>query len=137
MEFFDTQNPTVLVMLVALSLALVRIIERLIDGFINKKRNNGKVSIAPPRTGGCNGMTPEEHAALMRLDEMHSQRDKDGIPLWYVPRSMNASMAEFAKIMDKIAVRLRDVVKAQEIMNKRMDRWEDQTGRIEVPRRRV
>ena len=133
MEFFDTQNPTVLILLITLSLALVRILERLIDVVLKKK--NGKKSIAPAPAGGCNGLTDEEHAALMRLDEMHAQKDQDGVPRWYFPRSVIKSMDEISKTMDRIAVRLRDVVKAQDAMNKRMSKWEDTTTRITVPRR--
>jgi len=133
MEFFTTDNPTVLIMLVALAMALVRIIERLIDNLV--KRRNGKKSLTPRPAAGCNGLTPEEHAALIRLDEMHSQKDEDGVPRWYFPRSVVKSMDGIAETMDRIAVRLRDVVKAQEVMNKRMDRWEDTTTRITVPRK--
>jgi len=133
MEFFDTQNPTIMVMLVALSLALVRVVERLIDNLLKKR--NGKKSLTPKPLGGCTGLTDEEHVALMRLDELHSRCDADGVPRWYFPRPITKSMDEIAKTLDKIAVRLRDVVKAQEVMNKRMDRWEDSTTRITVPRK--
>lgn len=133
MNFLDTQNPTVMIMLVALSMALVRIIERLIDAQIKKR--NGKKSIPPAPARGCNGLTPEEHQALMRLDEMHSEKDRDGVPRWYFPRSITESLSKLVEMQDKIAVRLRDVVKAQETMNKRMERWEDQTTRITVPRK--
>ena len=128
-------NAPVLIGLIALAMALVRVVERLLDTFMIR-RKNGKKSVVPRPAAGCNGMTPEEHAALMRLDEMHSEKDQDGIPLWYFPRSLAKTMSEMVKIQDKIAVRLRDIVKAQENLNKRMERVEDNTSRISVPRGR-
>jgi hypothetical protein len=131
-----TESTPILMGLIVLSMALVRLIERLIDRLVERK--NGKKSITPANAGGCRGLTPEEHAALMRLDEMHAKFDPDGTPLWYMPRSWASMLKDIAETQDRIAVRLRDVVKAQEMIVKRMDRWEDSTGRVEVPiRRRV
>jgi hypothetical protein len=135
MEFLDTQNPSILLILVIIALTLVRLVERLVDKLLIKHRN-GKKSIAPRPAGGCNGLTPEEHAALIRLDEMHAKYDSDGTPLWYVPRSLTTMIAEIVKTQDRIAVRLRDVVKTQDAILQKVGKVEDATGRIDVPIRR-
>jgi len=111
--------------MIALSMILVRIIERLLD-IVIKRRTNGKHSLIPQPVDH-NSLTPEEHAALMRLDELHSKTDGDGIPLWYVPRSMLESLKEMTEIQDRISVRLRDLVTAQKNLNNKIDRWEDRT----------
>ncbi len=126
-------NAPVLIGLIVLSMALVRLIERLIDNRLTKR--NGKRSVAPAPAGGCRGLTAEEHAALMRLDESHAKYDADGTPLWYVPRSLEAALTKIVETQDRTAVRLRDIVKTQKDMLEMMKRWEDATGRVDVPKR--
>ena len=123
-ELTYTDAP-VLVGLIALAMALVRIVERLLDALV-RKRTNGKRSLIPAPAQGCQGLTPEEHAALMRLDESHAKTDKDGIPLWYVPRSMIDSMTKMVEIQDRTAVRLRDLVKAQDALNNKQKEFNEQ-----------
>jgi len=118
-------NAPALMGMIALSMVLVRIIERLLDVAI-KKRTNGKHSLIPQPTDH-NSLTNEEHAALMRLDELHSKTDPDGVPLWYVPRSMLKSLEEMTDIQDRISVRLRELVTAQKSLNDKINRWEDRT----------
>ena len=130
----SADNAPVVMGLIVLSMALVRLVERLIDRLVSKM--NGKKSLAPANPGGgCRGLTPEEHAALMRLDEMHDKCDQDGTPLWYVPRSWASTLEKIVDTQDRIAVRLRDVVNTQKAILTKLEKWEDQTGRIDVPRR--
>lgn len=126
-------NAPVLVGLIVLSMTLVRLVERLIDNRLTKR--NGKRSIPPAPAGGCRGLTEEEHSALMRLDESHAKYDADGTPLWYVPRSLAATLTKIAETQDRTAVRLRDVVNTQKEMLDKMKRWEDSTSRVDIPRR--
>ena len=134
MEFLNTENPGVLILLVMLSLGLVRIIERLIQqGWARKK--NGKKSIPPaPANPGCTGLTKEEHKMLEDLHDMHDIRDDDGIPLWYVPRSLIATMVKQTEILDKLAVRARDIKQSQYEIKRILS--EEYTGRVDVPPRR-
>ena len=131
-EQISAANAPVLVGLIVLSMTLVRLVERLIDNRLTKR--NGKKSIAPP-AGGCRGLTEEEHAALMRLDDSHAKYDSDGTPLWYVPRSLGATLEKIAVSLDKTAVRQRDILKIQQDILDRIRRWEDSTSRIEVSKR--
>lgn len=126
-------NAPVLVGLIVLSMTLVRLVERLIDNRIT--RHNGKKSVTPNPSGGCRGLTEEEHAALMRLDDSHAKYDADGTPLWYVPRSLAATLTKIAETQDRTAVRLRDIVNTQKQMLDMMRRWEDSTSRVDTPRR--
>ena len=132
-EQLSATNAPVLVGLIVLSMTLVRLVERLIDNRLTKR--NGKKSIAPPVGGGCRGLTEEEHAALMRLDDSHAKYDSDGTPLWYVPRSLGATLEKIAVSLDKTAVRQRDILKIQQDILDRIRRWEDSTSRIEVSKR--
>ena len=121
-ELTYTDAP-VLVALIALAMALVRVVERLLDALVRKRTNGKRSLIPPPAAGGC-GFTGEDRVVLLRLDELHSKTDKDGIPLWYMPRSMIDSIAESVKIQDRTAVRLRELVTAQENLNKIIEKWE-------------
>ena len=120
--------------MVAAIVALVRLAERLLDVAV-QKRNGKKKSLAPAPAGGCRGLTAEEHAALMRLDEMHDKHDQDGTPLWYVPRSWATMLVEITKTQSTIAARLKDMVKTQERLNTRIERWENNTSNISTGRR--
>ena len=129
---FELENPAVLGGLIVICLTLVRLVERLIDSVLTRRLNGKRSSIpAPPR--GCAGLTEEEHRALMKLDDLHDKYDSDGTPLWYVPRSLAASMVKVTETLDRISVRLRDVVKTQESILNKMKRWEDSTNRIGIP----
>ena len=134
MEMFQSGDAAVLGGLVVVAVTLVRLVERLVDSTL-ARRNGRKKSLAPAPAGGCNGLTVEEHAALMRLDEMHDKHDNDGVPMWYVPRSWATLLKEITETQDRIAVRMRDIVKAQEGLNRRIERWEDNTANITTPRR--
>jgi hypothetical protein len=127
-------NAPIIFGLMALAMALVRLAERLVDGLVKKR--NGKKSLAPAPAGGCRGLTQEEHAALMRLDEQHDKHDQDGTPLWYVPRSWGSVLEKIVETQDRTSVRLRDVVKIQKDILDKMKRWEDNTGTVAVPSRR-
>jgi hypothetical protein len=120
--------------LVAAIVALIRLAERMLDAVL-EKRNGRKKSLAPAPAGGCRGLTQEEHAALMRLDEMHDKHDQDGTPLWYVPRSWAQMLIKITETQNKISSRMIDMVKAQERLNNRIERWENNTSNVSTGRR--
>lgn len=124
---YQTSDMAILGGLLMVVVSLVRVVERLVDNLLSRRNGVKKSSSAPPPPGKPCGLTTQEHAALIRLDELHAKTDEDGTPLWYVPRSLGRTLEETCKNLDKVAVRLRDVVKTQEIMNRRMDRWEQST----------
>ncbi len=47
-------------------------------------------------------LTEDEHRWMQELHHQHSKTDKDGIPLWYVPRSFIDSQREIVDILNNI-----------------------------------
>ena len=131
-EQLGATNAPVFVGLIVLSMTLVRLVERLIDNRLTKR--NGKKSIAPP-AGGCRGLTEEEHAALMRLDDSHAKYDSDGTPLWYVPRSWIKTQKEISKTLDQITQTLSTIAGTQKAIVRTLDRLESETRQGGVSKR--
>lgn len=77
-------DTAVLATIVGLTMIIIRLIEMVIGKAMGKKANS---------------MTPKEHEALMRLDRLHNKDDKNGIPLWYVPRSWGDQQNEMMEMI--------------------------------------
>lgn len=96
----ETEAPMIAAM-VALSMTLVELVKVLI-GRYSKKNGNG--------TGGCRGLTPDEHKALFRIRDdtaqikaIHTPIDQDGIPLVQFPRRYMTTQKEIVQICSKIS----------------------------------
>jgi len=81
----------------AIALGLVKIIERLLDGYLDKR--NGK-------TFRC-GMLSGYGDAITKIAEIQGRVDDDGIPLCYSPRSI-------LDTQDKILDSIQEIVRTQE-----------------------
>lgn len=118
---------------VALAMAVVRLSEVLITR-VNTRRKNGSSgrSLAPAGIPNY-GLTPEEHAALIRLDDLHGRYDQDGTPLWYFPRSWADILQKIVETQQEIAKSMADCTNNQKMILRDINRM-DQTGRVD-PRR--
>lgn len=118
--------------LVAMAVVMVRLVEILI-GRVSVRIKNGNGKSIIPKTanpGGCRGLTPEEHAALMRLDDSHDRYDQDGTPLWYFPRSWSEVLQNIVKTQHEIAEKLGNITSAQKALLKTVERLENNTTSI-------
>ncbi len=48
------------------------------------------------------GLTTTQAGQLQQLSTLHARVDKDGTPLWYVPRSWSETQREIVKRLEKI-----------------------------------
>ena len=53
----------------------------------------------------------EERKALMELYALHDNKDQDGIPLWWIPRSWHKTLEESLKVSTDIAYTQKDLSK--------------------------
>ncbi len=53
-------------------------------------------------------------ADTRRLYEMHDRRDEDGVPLWYVPRSMTKAVEEQTKVLQELHMSIKEQTRAIE-----------------------
>lgn len=74
---------------VAVALALIKIIDKLIE----KKGTAAKNAV---------GFGAADREALHVLREQHGKVDADGVPLWYVPRSIERTMAKQNEILEAL-----------------------------------
>jgi len=49
-------------------------------------------------------LTTEEHEWLKNLHELHNERDEDGVPRWYIPRSLTNIQKELLDKLQTMAV---------------------------------
>jgi len=91
----------------AIALGLVKIIERLLDGYLNKR--NGKAL----RCGMLSGYGD----AIMKIAEIQGRVDNDGIPLCYSPRSILESQ-------EKIMASVQEVTRSQERIAETLERMQ-------------
>jgi len=74
-------------------------------------------------------LTPSEHKALFDLMEMHDNRDQDGIPLWWMPRSWHKTLEESLKVSTEIAYNQKDLAKAMDHIVSALERLADKGRR--------
>lgn len=78
---------------------------------------------------GAPGLSEAEHKALMDLMEMHDNKDQDGIPLWWLPRSWHSTLSESLKVSTEIAYNQKDLAKTLDSVVQVLERLVDR-GRI-------
>lgn len=79
--------------IVALSLGLIRLLERSIDGLIARRRN-GQEPKDPPSNPGHRGGFTCPWADQIREVRLLGRTDQDGRPLVYVPRNWGEALEE-------------------------------------------
>lgn len=60
------------------------------------------------------GLTPEEHAMLKGLHDLHAAKDEDGVPRWYMPRTMPAMIAKLTTLAQGALEKLEKLGDAKE-----------------------
>ena len=70
-------------------------------------------------------LTTYEHKCLTELYRIHDNKDQDGIPLWYVPRSWHKTQKETLKVSQEIAYAQKETAKALEGVTKVIERLAD------------
>lgn len=63
-------------------------------------------------------------AATEKLWEVHDRRDDDGVPLWYVPRSLGQTLANAVEQIRQVSEIQRKTVEMLERMDRRLERLE-------------
>lgn len=129
MDGITATNAPIIVGLIMIALILTRLVETLITRQLSKR--NG-TSIPPSKSG----LTPEEHNALIRLDEAHAKYDSDGTPLWYVPRSWAETQHKITATLEKMTDILNTIAGTQKAIVRTLDRMDDASRRIDIPPRR-
>ena len=133
MDGITATNAPIIVGLIMIALILTRLVETLITRQLSKR--NG-TSMTPGKPGGYSGLTPEEHNALIRLDEAHAKYDSDGTPLWYVPRSWAETQHKITATLEKMTDILNTIAGTQKAIVRTLDRMDDASRRIDIPPRR-
>ncbi len=99
---------TVIITFIALSISLVKIIEILLKKVFPKKSLSDdeykKLKEILENTTKLVSLTDEEHQWLKNLNELHIKCDKDGVPLWYYPRSLIDTQKEVTHILYGISL---------------------------------
>lgn len=98
-------NYTVMALIVGIVMALIKVIERLVDPLIAKRSS----------------LTAKEHEWIYELYKMHAKYDEDGLPLWYVPRSWAESQKEIVSALRAVA---EDQRRIAEVLDKLDQRYE-------------
>jgi hypothetical protein len=66
----------------------------------------------------------ETRGIVEKIWELHDRRDDDGVPLWYVPRSLGATLAQAVEQIRQVSEIQRKTVEMLERMDKRLERLE-------------
>jgi len=99
---------------IGLMMALVKIIERLLDAKMHKKAGPTVASL-----------TDQERVWLRELHQMHSRFDDDGVPVWYVPRSWITLQERMGETLNKIGESLRGISGNMQKSSEALERLED------------
>jgi hypothetical protein len=106
---------TDLALIVPVCILLVKLVDRLIDivvrqlskdSFFTKEDKNNLIEIKSDLRV-CK-------TQIQSLEDLHSIRDDNGIPLWYVPRGLETSLIEVVNINGKISHSQDDISKTLE-----------------------
>ena len=92
---------------------LIGIIRMLISKFVEKDKDY---------------LTTEQHLMLKALYDLHSHYDKDGVPLWYVPRSWADTQKEIVtelRMVTEIQKKTLDII---ERLERRLDKLPTSEG---------
>jgi len=107
---------TVIITFIALSISLVKIIEILIKKLIPKSKTLSEEEYEKLqeiqeniiKLAKCikkeSILTEDEHQWLKNLNDLHNKYDKDGVPLWFYPRSLLDTQKEVTKILYGISL---------------------------------
>jgi hypothetical protein len=111
----DNNNITIMFTLIVLSLSLVKLLDVLVKKILPKKqilsdeeldvlkRNNEMLNSITHKVSEESLLTNQEQEWLKNLHNLHDKTDKDGIPLWYVPRSFIDTQKEVIQILSNIS----------------------------------
>lgn len=139
-SLFDlaTQETIVLVLFLVLAIALVRVVEILINKVIAKKNKilsdlefdtlrgiESKIKSIYTKIEDKPTLTDGQNKLLRDLHELHSRTDADGIPLHYFPRSFIEAQKEIVEVLQEISSHQEKTTYLLESLIKKMDRLED------------
>ena len=105
--------------LMAFAVGVVKIIERLVDRFADKKKKEGNGHT----NGHSSTLDPQVSQAIKEIHDVVQLRDGDGVPLVYWPRSQMETQKEMAKS-------LVDINRGQDKMVDRLERVGDSLEEI-------
>lgn len=108
---------TDLALIVPLCIVLVKLVDRLIDAVISHlhkdstftREDKNSLSIIKSDINICKNQ-------IQSLEVLHSARDENGLPLWYVPRGLETSIVEVINMNGKISYSQDDISKTLEKM---------------------
>lgn len=60
------------------------------------------------------GLTPDEHSMLKGLHDLHAVRDEDGVPRWYMPRTLPAAITKLTALAQEALEKLEKLGDARE-----------------------
>ena len=66
----------------------------------------------------------EVHDLSRKLWEVHDRRDEDGVPLWYVPRSLGNTLIQAVEQMRQVSEIQRKTVETLDRIDRRLERLE-------------
>ena len=87
-------DPAIIGGIVAISIALIKILDLVVSSFIKKLF---------PGDGWQEEEKDKALSYLHRLYEMHDKVDGDGTPIWYVPRSWTKTQKEILQTVSEVA----------------------------------
>jgi len=108
----DPNVITLLMTLVVLSVSLLKIIDFLIKFLIKKVTPKENVLSEKERNlikemhswlEDISEKNNDEHEWLKELRDVHDKTDRDGVPLWYVPRSLVDMQKEIITLLQNIS----------------------------------
>lgn len=111
----NSTNITIMFALIILSMGLVKLLDIVLKKILpNKqilsdeeleviKKSNEMLIGITQKVSEESLLTPQEQEWLKNLHTLHDKTDKDGIPLWYVPRSFIDTQKEVIQILSNIS----------------------------------
>jgi hypothetical protein len=132
---------SVLVSLIALSLILAKLLEKLTSKLLKSKEKvlseeefeklkaiENKIRIVHAKIEDKPTLTDDQHNMLKDLLELHSKTDSDGIPLHYFPRSFIETQKDIVDVLSEISSHQEKTTYLLESLIKKIERVEDKVS---------
>jgi len=91
------------------ALMLIKALTEMLKAAKSKNGNGSKTPEAPQVCKDIKEMTIETLDKVKGLHSMHNKTDSDGLPVWYMPRSMVKAQQEIAKTQEQTTIHLKSL----------------------------
>ena len=119
MEILESLGLTTLVFSVLFVLA--KSIEKLVE-YISKRRNGNGADYEKELRRDSYNKIDKILGTVQDLQRLHNITDQDGVPLWYMPRSIIGIMKDIVSTQKEIINRLSDIAVSQQKITDLVDR---------------